>query len=137
MLMHEACCGQSMFSREKKPQHRIRKDDKLTSTIILQLLQGPIWPNNSKMRASVTSLDRFPTYLSCFLKHGQKTQTVLMNVLRCNSRFFTSSVGAEAGASLSSNFMKIQPGRETPMVACDLLGCPKGTVSAVPGQAGF
>lgn len=36
---------------------------KLTSTIILQLLQGPIWPNSSKMRASVTSRDRFPTYL--------------------------------------------------------------------------
>lgn len=39
------------------------QQSELTSTIILQLLQGPIWLNNSKMRASVTSRDRFPTYL--------------------------------------------------------------------------
>lgn len=35
----------------------------LTSLIILQLLQGPIWENTCRMRASVTSLERFPTYL--------------------------------------------------------------------------
>lgn len=35
----------------------------LTSNIILQLLQGPIWENTCRMRASVTSLERFPTYL--------------------------------------------------------------------------
>lgn len=35
----------------------------LTSTIILQLLQGPIWPKSCMISASVTSRDRFPTYL--------------------------------------------------------------------------
>lgn len=35
----------------------------LTSTIILQLLQGPICVKTCRMRGSVTSLDRFPTYL--------------------------------------------------------------------------
>lgn len=35
----------------------------LTSTIILQLLHGPICVKTCRMRGSVTSLDRFPTYL--------------------------------------------------------------------------
>lgn len=50
---------------------------KLTSTIILQLLQGPIWPNNSKMSASVTSRDRFPTYLDAQKQTTDGRQSVL------------------------------------------------------------
>lgn len=61
----DTCCGQNSYLRQKGKQECIMKQmtNELTSTIILQLLQGPIWPNNSKMRASVTSLHRFPTYL--------------------------------------------------------------------------
>lgn len=39
------------------------KGIRLTSTIILQLLHGPICVNTCRIRGSVTSLDRFPTYL--------------------------------------------------------------------------
>lgn len=43
----------------------------LTSTIILQLLQGPICVKTCTMRGSVTSLDRFPTYLETRREMGE------------------------------------------------------------------
>lgn len=63
----------------------------LTSNIILQLLQGPIWENTCRMRASVTSLERFPTYL--------KTQTTADWKTRSMRRVFPSSLTLAAHPS--------------------------------------
>ncbi len=50
-----------------KRKRKDTQDDKdinlLTSVIILQLLQGPIWVKSCRIKISVTSLERFPTYL--------------------------------------------------------------------------
>lgn len=69
------------------------KDDaKLTSTIILQLLQAPIWPNNSKMRASVTSLERFPTYLDTRKKEMDRRHMISTVTLIIKFKFLALGV---------------------------------------------
>lgn len=57
-----------------KVTYGMSSQEDLTSVIILQLLQGPIWLNNWRIRTSVTSLERLPTYLR------KKTQNIISNV---------------------------------------------------------
>lgn len=55
--------GGDIKRKGKDTQEDKKNINLLTSVIILQLLHGPIWVKSCRIKISVTSLERFPTYL--------------------------------------------------------------------------